>query len=96
MYKSGLTLMFLVVLTAFSCSTSNKDLSFKKGGDIWFRSSGMELKFDSKMNVEVFSKGEKIPLNVVENNELTKPSHYIVVDGNEVTGFAVDYNQIDV
>ncbi|MCA1759874.1 MAG: alpha-galactosidase, partial [Bacteroidales bacterium] len=32
----------------------------------------------------------------VENNELTKPSHYIVADGNEVTGFAVDYNQIDV
>lgn len=96
MYKSGLTLLFFVVLTAFSCSTSNKDFSFTKGGDIWFRSSGIELKFDSKMNIELFQKGEKIPLNVIENNELSKPSHYIVADGNEVTGFATDYNQIDV
>jgi alpha-galactosidase len=84
------------LMIVYSCSTSKKDFNYTKGGDIWFRSPDIELRFDQSMHVAVYYNNEDVPLNVVENDVTTKPSHFIVVDGKELTDFAVDYGQIDV
>ena len=89
------SMLFLAVIL-FSCSESKKDFSYTKGGEILFRNSGIELQIDPKMNILVFYKGEKEPLNVIDAGGPTKPSHYILVDGKEVTHFVVDYDQIKV
>ncbi|MCF6332772.1 MAG: alpha-galactosidase [Draconibacterium sp.] len=91
-----LSSMFLISMIVFSCTPSKKDFSYSKGGDIWFRGSGVELRFDQNMKVAIFYKGEKTPLNVSDNDTNAKPSHFIVVEGKEVTDFAVDYDHINV
>lgn len=85
---------FLVVFIIFSCSTPKKDFSYTKGGDIWFRNTGIELQIDQNMNILLYYKGDKVPLNVIER--VAKPSHYIVANGKEVTDFAVDYEKIKI
>jgi alpha-galactosidase len=88
------SLLLVMILT--SCSTSRENFSYTNGGDIWFRNTGIELQIDPTMNVEFFYKGDKTPLNVVSADSHSKPSHFIVVDGKEVSDFSVDYEQIDV
>ncbi|MCF6333838.1 MAG: hypothetical protein L3J11_11190, partial [Draconibacterium sp.] len=53
-----LSSMFLISMIVFSCTPSKKDFSYSKGGDIWFRGPGVELRFDQNMKVAVFYKGE--------------------------------------
>ena len=92
-------LLFIVLfsfLFTFSCSTKRKDFSSTRGGDIWFRSQGIELRFDSEMNIEILRGGEEIPLNFVGTGDYSKPSHFVVVNGSEVTGYTVDYDQVQV
>lgn len=89
------TVLFSLAL-AFSCSTKRKDFSFSHGGDIWFRNPGIELKFDSEMNLEILRGGEEIPLNFAGAGDHLKPSHFVVVNGAEVTEFTVDYDQVQV
>lgn len=84
-------LFFLVFI--FSCSTSKKDFETTKEGNIWFRNPGIELQFDPNMNVALFYGDDETPLNVVDKG---KPSHFIVVDGKEVAGFAVNYDEVNV
>lgn len=91
-----LSWLFIAVFVMTACSTSKKDFTYTKGGDIWFRSPGIELQFDQNMHVAVFYNDTEVPLNVVENDMSNKPSHFIVVDGKELTDFAVDYDQINV
>ncbi|MBK6281523.1 MAG: hypothetical protein IPF54_01585 [Draconibacterium sp.] len=79
-----------------SCTQVKKDFSVTKGGDIWFRSSGIQLQFDSKMNMNIFYKQDINPLNVSGGETNEKPSHFVVVNGEEVTGFVVNYDSITV
>ncbi len=90
-----LPVMFLILMIVFSCTPSKKDFSFSKGGDIWFRGSGIELQFDSNMYGFIFLKGEKKPLNFNGTDKQTKPSYFIEVNGEEVTDFTVDYNRVN-
>ncbi|MCD4710711.1 MAG: alpha-galactosidase, partial [Bacteroidales bacterium] len=80
-----------------SCLKSEKDFSFEKEGDICFRNSGIELKFDKHMYCKVYNRGNSISLNDINREEeLTKPSYFIAIDGEELTDFSVDYDNIDV
>ncbi len=89
-----LLLIISLVITS-SCSELKKDFSFKQGGDIWFRNSGIELKFDKNMYCKVYYKSEENSLNDINpGGELSKPTHFIVVDGEEIKDFIVDYNNL--
>ena len=89
----SLAAVFLTGL--FSCSDSqNSGLSYRKGGDIWFRNSGIKLKFDKNMYCNVYFQDEENSLNDVTPGELSAPSHYIVVNGEDVKDFAVNYDSI--
>ncbi len=95
--KASLFLVVSICLSISSCLKSEKDFSFKKDGDIWFRNSEIELKFDKHMYCEVHNRGESISLNDIDREKgLSKPSHFIVIDGQELTDFLVDYDKINV
>ena len=89
--------LFLIIsmVIVSSCSELKKDFSFKHGGDIWFRNSGIELKFDKNMYCKVYYKSKENSLNDINpGGELSKPTHFIVVDSEEVKDFIVDYNNL--
>ena len=97
MKKSYLFLILPLFSLIFTyCSTSTKDFTYSKGGDIWFRNPGMKLQLDSKMNMSIFYKHDDIPLNSLKQGDKTKPSHYIVVNRANITDFAVDYESINL
>ncbi len=77
-----------------SVHTSTKDFTYSKGGDIWFRNPGIELQLDSKMNLAIYYKNEDIPLNFVDLTDKTKPSHFITVNGKDISDFTVNYDDI--
>ncbi len=80
-----------------SCTGSgDSNLSYKRGGDIWFRNSGIRLKFDKNMYCSVYFRDEEHNLNDAAPGNLSKPSFFLVADGNEVKDFAVDYGDINV
>lgn len=89
------SLFFISIMAGMmvcSCSASKEDFSCSSDGRIWFRSSDIRLRFDPNMVVAVYVLHEKAALNVVD--EATKPADFIVVDGKEVTGFAVDKDRV--
>lgn len=75
-----------------SCCASKEDFSCSSDGTIWFRNPDIYLRFDPNMVVAVYDPSEKAALNVVD--EVTKPADFIVIDGKEVTDFAVDKDRI--
>ena len=79
-------------MIACSCSASKEDFSCSSDGGIWFRNSDICLRFDPNMYVTVYAPNETTALNVVD--AVTKPADFIVIDGSEVTGFAVDRDRI--
>lgn len=84
-----------IILT--SCSKKAKEFSFVNGGDIWFRNSGISLKFDKNMYCSVYYLNSDNPLNDNQTGDsLAKPSHFLIVNGEEVKDFAVDYSNIKV
>lgn len=96
MKNSGLLLSLLIALIIFSCkkSTSEHDFNYTEDGDIRFALSGIELQFDENMNVFVYF-GKETSLNSESGSDNdSKPSHFIMVDGKEITDFAVDYDKL--
>ncbi len=90
-----LAMTALLLAGLFSCSDSkDKSLSYKKDGDIWFRSSGVKLRFDNKMYCTVYDQDETSTLNASGSGQLSRPNHFIVVNGQEITDFAVNYDSI--
>ncbi len=95
MKKFNFLLTSLVILILSSCSTSEKDFTYTEGGDIWFQNSGIEVQLDKNMHMLVHYNGEETPLNSAGSNDNYKPSHFIVVDGEEITDFTVDYDELE-
>lgn len=91
----NLVIIFLSIamLNTISCSTSNKEFTYSRDGYLWFQNSGLKIRVDSGMLVSIFPKEGENPLNV---GSKTKPSHYVEVNGEEMTGFTVDYEQMTV
>lgn len=80
-----------------ACQDTDKVLSYKTDGDIWFRNSGIELKFDKDMYCTVYNKSTGLSLNEASGESgLSGPSHFIVVNGEAIKKFEVDYKQIGV
>ena len=91
-----LVLFLCAFVTITSCSTSKENFSYSKGGEIWFRNSGIELMIDPYMNISVYYGNEGMPLNVVEKGIPEKSNHYILVNGKQIVDFPVDYDQMNI
>ena len=87
---------FLFGIIFASCSTSTKEFSYTKGGDIWFRNAEIKLQVDPDMYISVYYKDGDVPLNVARKDKQIRPGHFIVVDGKPVSNFSVDYDRINV
>lgn len=87
--------LILAGIFLFSCTGSKKDLTITRDGDIWFRNTGISLKFDRNMYCSVYYLNEENPLNFLREGIVpSRPSHYLIVNGKEVTDFEVDYDSI--
>jgi hypothetical protein len=63
--KRSFLLLIRILIAAFvitACSNSNNGFTYKEGGEIWFRNSGIKLQFDQNMHLTVFYNDENIPL----------------------------------
>jgi|WetSurMetagenome_2_1015567.scaffolds.fasta_scaffold04214_3 alpha-galactosidase len=89
------SIFILLNIILLSCSGNSKDFSFTKGGDIWFRNTRISLKFDKKMYCSVYYLNADDPMNNIEtNSDLSKPSHYLTINGEDVKDFTIDYDSI--
>lgn len=86
-----------ILLGTGACQRAEKDFSIEKNGDIWFRNSGIELKFDKQMYCQVY-KGDGAGTFTSENGQGSpaRPSHFVVVEGEELRNFSVDYEAVTV
>ena len=84
------------VVSISSCTRVKKDFSVTKGGDIWFRSPEIHLQFDPSMKMKIFYKQDINPLNISGKETQDNPGHFVVVNGEEVTNFVVNYDSIAV
>ncbi len=66
-------------------------------GEVWFRHSSIQIRFDRELYCSVFFRQEGRLLALSHNPPdptLAKPSHFIAVEGQEVLDFYVDYRNI--
>ena len=90
-----LSFLFLVMGQWSGCNQKqNSHFTFKKGGEIVFENRGIQLKFDQQMHERVYNKNSGICFNTDQARTPSKPSHYLVINGQEVTDFSVDYDKI--
>jgi alpha-galactosidase len=92
---SVILMFFTASILLTSCTRKVSNLTVIQGKEIWFRNSGISLRFDSKMYCTVYFKADVNPMNELYTDPvLSKPSHYIVVNGEDVKNFIVDFNNI--
>ncbi len=66
-------------------------------GEVWFRNSLIQLRFDRELYCGVFFRQKGRLLSLSHNPAdptLAKPSHFIAVQGSEILDFYVDYQNI--
>ncbi len=97
------------VLSLMGCNTKPSAISLRQGsaitstvisdGEIWFRHSQIQLRFDSEMYCRVFlyREGKLHSINDIPPvPDKAKPPQFITVSGDEVRDFQVDYRNIGV
>jgi hypothetical protein len=75
------------------------NFNFVEEGEIWFRHSQIQLRFDSEMYCRVFFKKNSKVLSINDipiDPTIAKPTHFIEVNGLELKDFRVDYRNIGV
>jgi hypothetical protein len=77
------------------------EISYKtiEDGEIWFRNSQMQLRFDSEMYCRVFfvKDGNLLSINDIPPDPIkARPPHYLDAEGSELKDFRVDYRNIGV
>lgn len=93
----GFTMLTLTSILWMSCTRKARDFSCENGGEIWFRNAGISLKFDKNMYCSVFGTNRDYPMNEAQSSDkLSKPTHFLIIGGEEVKDFIVDYNHITV
>lgn len=92
--NASVILRLMPLLFMIACFRFEKDYSYTEGGYIYCKQSEIKLRIDPEMNISIFYKDEKKPLNVVLNDSLHKPSHYLTVNGKDVIDFFVDYTHL--
>lgn len=65
--------------------TEDAVFSYTQGGEIHLRHSGLELKFDEKMHGQALLDGKAT---------VAQATHFVIVDGQAVTDFHVDYHAL--
>ncbi len=66
-------------------------------GEIWFRNSQIQLRFDSEMYCRVFlyNKGSLHSINDIPPDATkARPPHFIALNGEEIKDFQVDYKNV--
>jgi alpha-galactosidase len=92
---SYIIIVFTGCMLLSSCARKVSDLEIIKGKEIWYRNSGISLRFDRNMYCAVFCKDAVNPMNeLYSDSAFSKPSHYLVVNGEDVKNFEVDFNSI--
>ena len=98
---SGLLLWTL----ALGCGDGQRQAATSEGirysavaeGEVWFRNSAIQIRFDRELYCSVFFRQEGRLLALSHNPPdptLARPSHFIAVEGQEVLDFYVDYRNI--
>ena len=85
-------LFFLLLFISCGFNKDKKPLFEVRGDYIWFRNEVIKIRIDRRMFVKVYYKQEKMGHSLVmaEPEEiLSKPSHYVIVEGREVKDFIV-------
>ncbi len=70
-----------------------------EGGEIWFRHSQIQLRFDSEMYCRIFFRKDHRLLSMNDippDPRKAKPTHFIEVNGEEIRDFNVDYRNFGV
>jgi alpha-galactosidase len=100
--KKAYLFIVLVICSTYllDCVKSDNQIKLfpKEGKEVSFQNTEIILKFDNKMYCKVFYKKGRKKLsinNAVANENLSVPSHYIMVNGQEVKDFDVDYKNIE-
>jgi amino acid transporter len=111
-FQSGTVLLKIVmVLSAFSlaaCDTQPATTSTGStrsaitlhsihDGEIWFRNSQIQLRFDSEMycRVYLYQNGSLHSMNDIPPDPAkAKPPHFIAVGGEEIRDFQIDYKNV--
>ena len=111
-YQSGTTLLMIIVgLSALSlgaCGTQPARTSSGStppaitfhsipDGEIWFRNSQIQLRFDSEMycRVYLYQNGSLHSINDIPPDPAkARPPHFIAVSGEELRDFQVDYKNV--
>lgn len=66
-------------------------------GEVWFRHSSIQIRFDRELYCGVFFKREGQLLSLNHNPpdpSLAKPSHFLAVRGHDILDFHIDYQNI--
>lgn len=110
-FYSGVFLRIIMVLSAFSLPACNTEpatsprgsvrpaITFTSipDGEIWFRNSQIQLRFDREMycRVYLFQKGSLHSINDIPPDPAkARPPHFISVSGEELRDFQVDYKNV--
>lgn len=94
---SYIAILVFVCISMISCSKKSRDFYYETGSEIWFRNSEISLKFDKNMYCSIYYLSSNNPLNDVSGSANSiKPSYYLEVNGEEVSDFTVDYNNIRI
>lgn len=93
----GLVIVGLIAFSFSSCSLrTDVSLSYTDGGDINFGNSVIRLTFDSNMHGTVTDIQSGVSLTVSDQSSLARPTHFIVVEGQEVADFTIDYGNLEL
>ncbi|UCE08198.1 MAG: hypothetical protein JSW07_09310, partial [bacterium] len=90
-------IFFIICVCALSgCGDKMKiRFTYSRNGYIWFQNSVIQLRFDDKMYCKVFYRDTTHSINNASTvAPFSKPSHFIVLDGTEISKFTVDYDNI--
>lgn len=97
-WKWPIGLLLGITFGLSSCKRVGEiSFSYTPGGDIWFKNSVIQLRFNNKMYCKVFKGDTLYSINdATMDNPISRPSHFIIIEGKEVKDFIVDYSTIEV
>jgi len=97
--RAPFLLLILGVFLAACSRAHTGEISYRavEDGEIWFKNSAIQLRFDNEMYCRVFlvKGGKALSMNDIPiDPAIAKPTHFIEVDGKEVKDFRVDYRNV--